>query len=212
LLTIDLEVKMPDTQDVNSPDKWEADYTGGTDGWDLNGPTPVFSRLAASGRFKPGRMFIPGAGRGHDAREFARHGFQVTAVDFSPSAVREMHRLAAPDAPVEILQSDLFAIPATFDHSFDYVLEYTCFCAIDPQRREEYADLVTRLLKPGGHYIDLAYPLDRRTGGPPFTVSLDEIFSLFGKRGFTLLERETPPDSIPRRQGMEELLIFQTQT
>jgi hypothetical protein len=161
-------------------------------------------------------MIVLGAGRGHDAREFARWGFQVTAVDFSPHAVREMQRLATPDAPIEILQSDIFTLPPAFDHSFDYVLEYTCFCAIDPQRRDEYADLVARLLrspdprsgKNGGIYIDLAFPLDARKGGPPFAVSLPEILVLFNKRGFTLLERRTPSDSVQQRRGLEELLIF----
>src|SRR5687768_18124814 len=87
------------TQDVNSAHKWEADYARHTDGWDLGGPTPIFKRLILSGQLIPGRMIVLGAGRGHDAREFARHGFQVTAVDFASQAVEEMHRLAGPDAP-----------------------------------------------------------------------------------------------------------------
>ena len=197
------------THDVNSPGKWEADYTRGTDGWDLGGPTPAFKRLASSGQFKPGRMMVLGAGRGHDAREFARHGFQVTAVDFTPYAVHEIQRLAEPRAPVEILQHDLFTLPRELDASIDYVLEYTCFCAIDPQRRSEYAGVVTRLLKPGGIYIDLAFPLGDHAGGPPFAVSLSEILVLFRARRFTLLRRETPADSVPQRRGLEELLIFQ---
>ena len=197
------------THDVNSPGKWEADYVRGTDGWDLGGPTPIFRRLAASGQFAPGQVIVLGAGRGHDAREFARHGFQVTAVDFSPYVVREMHRLAAPDAPIEILHADIFALPPALNRTFDYVLEYTCFCAIDPLRRAEYADLVARLLKPRGIYVDLAFPLDDPVGGPPFAVSLSEIFALFSVRRFTLLQRETPTDSVPQRRGAEELLIFQ---
>jgi SAM-dependent methyltransferase len=195
--------------DVNSPTKWEADYLRKTDGWDMGGPTPVFKRLATSKRFQPGRMLVPGAGRGHDAREFARHGFQVTAVDFAPTAVNEMKRLAEPDAPVEVLQHDLFALPPKMDHSFDYVLQYTCFCAIDPKRRTEYADLVTRLLKPGGAYIDLAFPLDGRPGGPPFAVSESELLDLYQERGFKLLSRETPADSVSPRRGAEELFIFE---
>jgi len=195
--------------DVNQPNKWDADYQRGTDGWDLKGATPAFNRLATGGHFQPGRMIVLGAGRGHDARLFARYGFRVTAVDFSEVAASEMQRLAQPDAPIEILQSDLFALPAKFDGAFDYVLEYTCFCAIDPQRRSEYADLVTRLLKPGGLYVDLAFPLDTHQGGPPFAVSLSEVFSLFGERGFTLRQRESPVDSVAQRQGLEELLIFQ---
>jgi methyl halide transferase len=197
--------------DVNSPRKWEADYERKTDGWDLGGPTPVFKRLAlrASRELIPGRMIVLGAGRGHDAREFARNGFQVIAVDFASHAVQEMHRLADPDAPVEILQNDIFALPEKLDQSFDYVLEYTCFCAIDPKRRAEYADVVTRLLKPNGIYIDLAFPLDGRKGGPPFAVSAGEILDLFQKRRFKLLSREVPADSIPPRRSAEELFIFQ---
>lgn len=197
------------TSDVNSPLKWEADYQRGTDGWDLGGPTPIFKRLAVTRRFKPGRMIVLGAGRGHDAREFSRHGFEVTAVDFSPYAVEQMHKLADHKTPIEILQHDIFNLPDELNDSFDYVLEYTCFCAIDPKRRLEYADLVHRLLKPGGVYIDLAFPLDSRKGGPPFSVMESEILDLFEGRDFQLLAREKPEDSVKPRRHAEELFIFQ---
>jgi methyl halide transferase len=196
------------TLDVNSPQKWEADYQRKTDGWDLAGPTPALKRLAESGRFKPGRMLVPCAGRGHDAREFARHGFAVTAVDFSAFAVQEMQRLADPGAPVEILQHDMFELPHSMDGTFDYVLQYTCFCAIDPQRRTDYADLIARLLKPGGIYIDLAFPLDGRAGGPPFATSEDEIVGLFKGRGFQLVSDEKLHDSVSPRRQAEALLVF----
>jgi len=197
------------TDDVNSANNWDAYYDQNRDGWDLGGPTPVFKRLASSTRFAPGRMLVLGAGRGYDAREFSRHGFQVTAVDFASNAVSEMNRLAEEDAPVEILQQDIFTFPNEYDASFDYILEYVCFCAIDPKRRNEYADVVTRLLKPNGLFIDLAYPLDGRKDGPPFGFSDKELLDLFDQRGFKLLSREKPEDSISRRKGAEELFIFQ---
>jgi len=197
------------TDDVNSPRKWDADYARHTDGWDLGGPAPVFKRLILSQQLIPGKMIVLGAGRGHDAREFARHGFQVTAVDFSSEAIHAMEQLNEPQAPIEILQHDLFKLPHELDNSFDYVLEYTCFCAIDPTRRSEYADVVTGLLKPGGIYIDLAFPLDGRKGGPPFAVTTVEVKNLFQARGFRIISQEVPSDSIGRRRGAEELLIFQ---
>lgn len=197
------------TDNVNSASNWDTYYENNQDGWDLGGPTPVFKRLASSARFAPGHMLVLGAGRGYDAREFSRHGFLVTAVDFASNAVSEMKRLAEEDAPVEILQQDIFIFPNKYDGKFDYILEYVCFCAIDPNRRNEYADVVTRLLKPNGLFIDLAYPLDGRTNGPPFGFSDKELLNLFEKRGFKLISREKPQDSISRRKSAEELFIFQ---
>ena len=195
--------------DVNSADKWEADYQRGSDGWDLGGVTPVFRNLLENGQLSPGKMLVVCAGRGHDAREFARHGYQVTAVDFSPFAAQEMSRLAVPGTPMEILQRDLFTLPHGLDETFDYVLEYTCYCAIDPKRRTEFVDLIERLLKPGGIYISLAFPLTQKIGGPPFAVTVSELLRLFQERGFKLIEREQPSESVPQRRGAEELLMFQ---
>ncbi len=198
--------------EVNNPIFWEDVYQHGHTGWELGEPTPVFKRLLDQGRFVPGKLIVLGAGRGHDAREFARHGFDVTAADFALDAVRAMHELSDAAAPLSILHADMFALPHVLDGTFDYVLEYMCYCAIDPSRRTEYADLVTRLLKPGGTLIDLAYPLNPHEGGPPFYVSTVELFDLFRSRGFILIQHEHPRDSVERRRGREELLVFQKQT
>ena len=199
---------MPTPSDVNKPDFWEEIYQAGRAGWDLGGPTPTLHRLLESGEIKPGRLIVLGAGRGHDARDWARHGFQVTAVDFAADAVAAMRDLADPAAPTEIVQADIFALPTRLNHKFDVVLEYTCFCAINPARRDEYASVVARLIKPGGTYAALLFPLDQHVGGPPFAVSLEEALALFRKRKFRLKRRETPSDSVWQRHGLEELLIF----
>jgi SAM-dependent methyltransferase len=195
--------------DVSSYDFWEKSYQAGRTGWDLGTPTPVFEHLLEEKQLPPGCMIVLGAGRGHDARLFAQHGFNVTAVDFALEAVREMERLNDPRAPVQILRADIFELPHELEGTFDYLLEYTCFCAIDPLRRAEYADLVTRLLNPHGIYIDLAFPIDTYAGGPPFAVSIPEILRLFGERNLKLLQRGLRPDSIKPRRGREELLLWQ---
>ncbi len=209
------------TDDVNHPAKWELDYQRGTAGWDMGTPTPVFQRLLREGasdgalenvpyalRFPPGRMLVPGAGRGHDAREFARRGFEVVAIDFARDAVEDMRALMDDASQHEILHHDLFELPATFDGTFDYVLEYTCFCAIHPTRRVEYADTMARMLKRGGTYIALAFPLSGYVGNPPFAVNAAELIALMEQRGLKLLQREFPHDSIKPRKGREELLVM----
>lgn len=194
--------------DVNSPSFWDAIYQSGRTGWDLGQPNPVFHRVLKSGKFTPGKLLILCAGHGYDARMFARHGFEVTAVDFSSEAIQEMHNLEDPHAPLEILQTDIFEMPETMAGLYDYVLEYTCFCAIDPQRRNEYVEKITRLLKPGGTYIALAFPISAHTGGPPYAVSSDELVTPLAEQGFELIKREIPSDSVPDRRGREELIIL----
>lgn len=206
------------TDNVNSPAKWELDYRRGTAGWDLGTPTPVFQRLLRQGalgnapyalQFPPGRLLVPGAGRGHDAREFARHGFEVVAVDFAGEAVQAMRELMDDASRHEILQQDFFQLPDVFDGTFDYVLEYTCFCAIQPARRAEYADTVVRLLKRGGKYIALAFPTSGYTGNPPFAVNANDVIVLMQERGMKLLHRELPNDSVKPRKGREELIVME---
>jgi SAM-dependent methyltransferase len=194
--------------DVSSPSFWEDNYRSGRTGWDLGMPTPVFQRLAESGEFPPGKMLVICAGRGYDARMFARLGFEVTAVDFAEEAVKEMLALNEPETSLEVIQADLFDLPAFMKGEFDYILEYTCFCAIDPQRRTEYINSVANLLKPGGIYIALAFPIGGRTGGPPYVVSPDELVDPLNEMGFELVSREIPDDSVPGRDGIEELLIL----
>ena len=195
----------------NNPRFWETRYQNNHFPWDLGKPTPVFVRLATNGQIPQGELIVLGAGRGFDARMFARHGFTVTAVDFADTAVQAMEALNDPQSPVKIVQSDFFELPQTFNGRFQSVIEYTSFCAILPQRRGEYADLVRRLLAVAGAYITLAFPIGTRPGGPPFTVQPDAIIDLFAQRGFSLSHREAPPDSVPERRPYEELLILSKQ-
>jgi SAM-dependent methyltransferase len=195
--------------ETNSPHFWDQLYKSNQFPWDLGGPTPVFQRLAAGGLLQPGAMLVLGAGHGHDARLFAQHGFTVTAVDFSARAVQAMSQLNDPSFPVEIVQADFFSLPAAWNGRFDYILDYTSFVAIPPDRRPDYADLVKRLLKPGGRYIILAFPIGRRSGGPPYVVQPEAIIALYTERAFRLQHREMPADSVDGRKGYEELLILE---
>lgn len=198
--------------DVSTKAFWQSLYEQGRTGWDLDGPTPVFRRLATEQWFNPGRMIVLGAGRGYDARLFARHGFQVTAVDFAPAAIRALREKNDRKAPLAVVNADIFDLPRILFGKFDYVLEYTFYCAIHPRQRVAYASVVQRLLKPRGRFVGLAFPLDEtqneRHSGPPFPVDADELVHNLGRHGLQLEHRERPQDSVRGRLGREELLIL----
>ena len=193
---------------VNTAEFWEACYETEMDNWDIGGPTPTFERLSKD--LPKGKICVIGCGRGYDVVTFAKAGFEVTAVDFARSAVlatRENARKAEVD--VTVLREDLFNLPEALHGKFDYILEYTCFCAINPDRRFEYDRVVWQLLKPDGKLLGLFFPLDKDVveGGPPWGVSISELHKLFSLH-WSLESEEMPKESIEPRVDREVLMIW----
>ena len=170
--------------------------------------SPVFDNIAD--QLNRGKVCIVGCGNGYDAVMFAQKGFEVTAVDFAPSAVIALETMSNKEnVNVQILQSDIFVLTPKYDSVFDYVIEQTCFCAMNPQRRQEYERLVYKILKPGGKLIGLWYPLDKtiEDEGPPWGITIDEVKSIF-KNGWIIEREEFPEISIQPRKNREKLIIF----
>jgi SAM-dependent methyltransferase len=198
---------------VSSSGFWDGLYAAGNDGWELGAPAPPLEAwLEAGGRFEAGvsgtpRLAVPGCGRGHDARLLGRRGYRISAFDFAEAAVTEARRLAAADGvAVTIEPRDVFTLGRDHAGAFDGVWEYTCFCAIDPARREEYARVLHTILRPAGLLLACFYPLRDGTDGPPFPVSRADIDHALADR-FTVLEAGPPLRSIERRRGLEWLVL-----
>jgi len=193
---------------VNTAEFWEACYESEMDGWDIGGPTPVFERLAT--KIPKGRICVIGCGRGYDAVTFAKAGFEVTAIDFAKTAVLASRENARKEeVEMTVLREDFFDLPDELHDQFDYVLEYTCFCAISPERRFEYDRVIWQLLKPEGKLLGLFFPLDKNVdeGGPPWGVNISELHALFGLH-WNLESEEMPKDSIEPRADREIMMIW----
>jgi SAM-dependent methyltransferase len=193
---------------VSTAGYWDGLYAGGQDGWDLGGPAPALEDWLTSGRFSSARarVAIPGAGRGHDARLLAGRGYRVTAFDFADAAVVEARRLAARDGvDVVVEQRDVFTLGQDYAGAFDGVWEYTCFCAIDPARREEYVRVLHTILRPGGLLLACFFPLREGGDGPPFPISRGDIDRALGGR-FTVRRAGPPGRSAERRRELEWLV------
>jgi SAM-dependent methyltransferase len=202
-----------DRPQVSAPGFWEGLYASGEDGWELGSAAPPLAAwLDAGGTFpagatgEPARLAVPGCGRGHDARLLARRGYEVWGFDFVEAAVVEARALADREGvDVAIEQRDVFALGADYPGFFDGVWEYTCFCAIDPDRRDEYARLLSAILRPGGILLACFYPMRDGTDGPPFPVSQPEVERVLAP-WFTILDSGPPARSVERRQGLEWLV------
>ena len=193
---------------VNTAEFWEACYETEMDNWDLGGPTPVFERIASE--IPKGRICVIGCGRGYDAVTFAKAGFEVTAIDFAQTAVLASRENARKkEVEMTVLREDFFDLPDELHGQFDYIMEYTCFCAISPERRFEYDRVIWQLLKPEGKLLGLFFPLDKdvEEGGPPWGVNISELHKLFSLH-WDLESEEMPKESIEPRADREVLMIW----
>ena len=85
-------------------DMW---YRFGSPPW-VMGPRVGLVELVNIGCLKPGRAVDLGCGEGDNAIFLARQGFDVTALDFAPSAIAKAKRkAAAAGVSVDFLVDDL---------------------------------------------------------------------------------------------------------
>lgn len=182
---------------------WEELYQREEISWDLGEPAPPFvDLLARPDAPTPGKMIVLGCGRGHDAILFARHGFDVTAVDFAPSAIAATRDASmAAGVPLSLVQHDIFTLGGEYNGRFDYALEHTCFAAVPITMHELYPHSVARLLKPGGLLVAIFFA-HGRPGGPPFTTNMEEVRELFSPY-FKIEELQVARRSARWREGKE---------
>ena len=194
-------------RDVSAVAFWEDLYARGADGWEMGRPAPPLVDFIESTPPPRGRVAVPGCGRGHDARFLARHGYEVTGFDFSPAAVAAAKKLArAEKLDVAFEQRDIFGLAADSTHAFDGVWEYTCYCAIDPRRRDEYVETLARIVRPGGWLLACFFPLRTVSAGPPFPVARTEITRRLA-RHFRIARAFAPIRSARGRQGREWVVL-----
>ena len=210
-----------------SQNYWENRYQTKDMPWEKGEPSPgLVDFLATHPKLPRGTVCVPGCGTGHDAREWAKAGFNTFGFDIAPSAIELSNErtkaagltLGAPASRRpghDQLAGGTPALPGNIafqlgdflndepPFQFDWLFEHTLFCAIDLSERDNYVNAALRWLKPGGHYLAVNY-LIPDTDGPPFGTTRDELWKRFSPH-FELLE-EWVPRSYPNRTGLELMM------
>jgi SAM-dependent methyltransferase len=182
---------------------WQGRYAAGRDGWDAHRITPplqaYFDQLEVSAQ---PRILIPGAGRGYEAGYLHQRGFrQVFVADIAPEALAALAARVPTFPAAHLLLADFFALPPT--EPFDFIIEQTFFCAINPALRPAYAQQCAALLRPGGTLAGLLFDTDfGPVTEPPFGGSRAEYLEYFAPY-FEFRHFETAYNSLKPRQGRE---------
>jgi SAM-dependent methyltransferase len=208
---------------ASGADRWTANASTWWDDFyaDRSKPVPFFTNkpdeslvsYVERGLLTPGRVLDVGCGPGRNAVYLASLGFEVDAVDLSPTAVAWGEQRAE-EAGVEVgfLCGDAF----TVDGRYDLVYDSGCLHHLPPHRRVSYLELLDRVLVPGGHLAltcfaagemgselsdEEFYREGRLHGGLAYTPeSLRWIFSDFGEVELRVMEErgaDSPHFGVP---------------
>ena len=127
-------------------------YRFGTPPW-VGPARSTLVEMVQTGDLLPGRAIDLGCGEGDNAIFLAEHGFQVTAVDFAPSAIAKA-RAKANDAGVDVdFVIDDITTLATVSGTFDILVDYGTFDDLSTRQRAAYVDRAMSLAKPGSKFL-----------------------------------------------------------
>ena len=90
----------------------------------------------------------------------------------------------------------VFDLPEDADNKFQFVYDYTFFCALDPSVRPQWAEKMAAVVAPGGELCTVIFPIGEKEGGPPFRVSFDDYKSLLSAVGFECVQLELLPPEL----------------
>ena len=184
---------------------WIKAYEEDDTPWDKGYASPPLVDFLAR-QLVSGRVLVPGCGTGHDVRALAAQGAEVIGMDIAPGAIRKAATF--PLAGREDYElGDFLNLSAKHVGAFDWVVEHTCLCALDPSQRKMYASAVQQALKPGGEYLAVFFRevSDYQGDGPPHPISREETGALFGD-AFERVESFVPQKTYPSRPlGAEEV-------
>lgn len=142
---------------------------------------PEFLRKLSKGFKGTESVLDIGCGTGTNAIYLAKHGFKVTALDFVEKALQFAEKNAKKaNVHIDFVHADIFNWKAS--QTFDIILDSGCLHNFRGLQREEYKNIVLRLMNNKSCFIlahfGRKFPFSLPIG--PAKCSKSEIVSLFG--------------------------------
>ena len=213
---------------------WQSRWNKGNIGFHMPGGYPPLARYW---HYLPipesPTVLVPLCGKSEDLDFLSQNASHVTGVEISETAVRSFfdERRIVPEEShshglsifshgnLQIWCGDFFRFPETKSGEFDLIYDKAALIALPEAARERYAQKIKALLLKHPRPYSLLHHFEynqEEMNGPPFSVSLADIDTLFGSLfNITILkEDETEPSKFEkfRRRGlrskMKERFLF----
>ncbi|MHC4271367.1 MAG: class I SAM-dependent methyltransferase, partial [Planctomycetota bacterium] len=126
--------------------------------WNIQTPPELLVQLIENGKIQPCRAIDLGCGAGNYAIYLAQIGFDVTGVDFSPTAIKIAQENAkARQVKCDFIVADVVNRFSDISGTWDFAYDWGLLHHIMPEHREKYVKNVYNILNPEGKYLSLCF-------------------------------------------------------
>lgn len=184
---------------------WNDKYIHQQTGWDLQSVSPPIENYFKENNIaKSASILIPGCGNAYEAEFLLSQGFtNITLIDIAETLTAILKEKFKKNPEITIITEDFFQHTATYD----YIIEQTFFCAINPIMRQNYVTKMHELLKPSGKLLGLLFASEFEKEGPPFGGNITEYKILFQDK-FHIKTMEVCYNSVNPRQNNELFFVM----
>lgn len=148
---------------------WDERYKTGELPWDSNIRSRELARVLEERKIAPSRAVELGSGTGTNSVFLAERGFDITALDVSPTAIEMAQKRAeAAGVEVEFFTADLADLKLDLK-PFDFIFDRGCFHCVRRENLNGFRETLKKLSKPGTRYLVLTGNANEQNEheGPP---------------------------------------------
>ncbi|MFQ5943830.1 MAG: class I SAM-dependent methyltransferase [Anaerolineales bacterium] len=144
--------------------------------WIFGPLLPELVELVESGRIAPGRAIDLGCGVGIEAIYLSENGFDVTGVDFSPTAIKQARaKSQAAGLQVRFVEDDLTDLHQV-SGVYDLLLDVGTLDDMNQADRGSYMQSILPLTHPGSQYLLMCF--ENNLGSDEVNQRFGEHFSI----------------------------------
>lgn len=128
---------------------WDSFYRSGVAPWETKHPSTELQRVIAEEKLQPCRTIELGCGTGINAVWLAQQGFDVTAVDISPRAIKKARgRAAEAGVKIHFEVADVLDLKEVSD-TYAFFFDRGCYHVVREFNVQAYLRTVCQLTVPG---------------------------------------------------------------
>lgn len=184
---------------------WDKRYVDSDTPWDSGTPSQGLTGFLKEGFVKPGRVLELGCGTGTNAIFLAEHGFDVTAVDLSSTAIKIANEKARNAGyKITFIEADVTALPE-LGAPFPFVFDRGTYHVVRGINLKGLQSALAKVVACGGYYLALAGNANEdgpAEKGPPRVTSSELCAELEGEN-FDLVRLEESNFHGVRIEGQE---------